>query len=162
MHLSPILPVIWIPFYLAALAVRTRADRFTRMRAGRDIGAPWSGSCVETRQVDLGLTPEWALDVVARSMAAVGGSAITVDPPSWSAHGWTGHHIGAYGYQLAAYVTRVAPVTVRVTCFVRPRSGMTRLGFGAVGRLAHRLDATVRAAVTPPWTPTAAPAAGAR
>jgi len=92
--------VIIIAFLIAfggAQVVRTTQDRRTRQDQGRDIGPPWSGSCVSIRSLDLQIAQTGALTLAERSIRAAKGSAIVVDQAAWSASGWTGTHLGAYG-----------------------------------------------------------------
>ena len=86
--------------------LRTRKDRRTLQDRGVDIGPPWSGRCVTSRQVDLQRSPEASLQVAGAAIVAIRGSGVVVDRNAWSASGWTGSHIGAYGSQVAVFLTR--------------------------------------------------------
>jgi hypothetical protein len=124
--------------------VRTKMDRRALQERGVDIGAPWSGRCVTTRQVDLQTSPEESLQVASSAIVAIKGSGVVADRNTWSASGWTGTHFGAYGSQVAVFVTLRDPTTVRLNCYCRPRSKTTAFTLGAMGRRADRLVGEIR------------------
>jgi hypothetical protein len=131
--------IIWPLVIAVSLLVRTPQDRLARMRKGRDIGIPWSGSCVASRSIDLVVPMDRVLDMAAEAMVAVHGSEVTVDPVAWSVHGWTGIHLGSYGWQLTILVTRTGTNAFRLTCVVRPRCSQFQISMGAAGRKAERM-----------------------
>jgi hypothetical protein len=88
--------------------LRTKNDRRTLQDQGVDIGLPWSGRCVTSRQVDLQSSPDASLQVAVSAIVAIKGSGVVVDRNAWSANGWTGTHIGAYGSQVPIFLTQVA------------------------------------------------------
>jgi len=139
----------FLVFFTVAMAmtvlVRTPLDRQARLAKGRDIGLPWSGSCVDSRSVDLVVSMDRVLDLAAEAMAAVHGSAVTVDPVAWSVHGWTGTRLGSYGCQLTILITRTGTTALRLTCVVRPRCALVQIPMGASGRKADRLLRALRA-----------------
>jgi len=123
----------------AGLLLRTKMDRHTMQERGVDIGPPWSGRCVSTRLLDLNASPDVSLGIAESAIVAVKGSGVVVDRSTWSANGWTGSHIGAYGSQVAVFVTQVNPTTVRLMCYCRPRSKTTGFTLGKMDRRADRL-----------------------
>jgi hypothetical protein len=125
---------------LAGILTRTKIDRRSMLDHGVAIGPPWSGRCVAARQVDLQTSPDASLQLASSAIVAIKGSGIVVDQSGWWANGWTGTHIGAYGSQVAVFVTQVDPMTVRLSCYCRPRCKTT--GF-TLGRTERRVDRLV-------------------
>jgi hypothetical protein len=122
---------------------RTKNDRRTMQERGIDIGAPWSGRCVSTRVVDLKTSPDASLWIAESAIVAVKGSGVVVDRNTWSVHGWTGTHIGAYGTQVSVFVTQIDPTVLRLMCYCRPRSKTTGFSLGTMDRRADRLASEI-------------------
>ena len=73
------------------------------------------------------------------ALATVTGSAVAVDPMTWSAIAWTGTHIGSFGQQVSVVVSQIGPQDIRFTCCSRPRCPTTRVTFGVGRRKVERL-----------------------
>jgi hypothetical protein len=126
-----------------AQILRTKRDRRTLEEHGVDVGPPWSGRCVSTRVVDLASGPDASLDLAGAAIVAIKGSGVVVDRNTWSATGWTGTHLGAYGSQVGIFLTQLDPTVVRLNCYCRPRSKTTAFTLGTMSRRTDRLVAQV-------------------
>ena len=127
-----------------ATIIRTKKDRRSLQYKGEDIGPAWSGRCVSARYCDLQTSPDASLELAGSAIVGINGSDVVLDRNGWSAIGWTGTHVGAYGSQVGIFLTQVDPRTVRLNCYCRPRSKTTGFTLGTMNRRADRLVGEIR------------------